>query len=88
VTPSELKDDEEFEEILEDMKEECGKFGKTRLSLTLISEVRTLLASLLKVLWFDSYLSCAGTLVNLVIPRPRPDGEEGPGVGKVHFLLY
>jgi splicing factor U2AF subunit len=54
VTPSELKDDDEFEEILEDMKEECGKFG---------------------------------TLVNLVIPRPRPDGEEVPGIGKV-FVEY
>ena len=24
-----------------------------------------------------------GTLVNVVIPRPRPDGEPTPGVGKV-----
>ncbi|CAM6113217.1 unnamed protein product [Calypogeia fissa] len=54
VTPNELTDDEEYEEILEDMKDECGKFG---------------------------------TIVNLVIPRPRADGEEVPGVGKV-FVEY
>jgi uncharacterized FAD-dependent dehydrogenase len=28
VSADELKDDEEYKEILEDMREECGKFGK------------------------------------------------------------
>lgn len=28
VTEDELKDDEDYEDILEDMKTECGKFGK------------------------------------------------------------
>lgn len=37
VTPGELTDDEEYEEIVEDMKEECGKFGKRMLSLDVIS---------------------------------------------------
>ncbi|GBG62095.1 hypothetical protein CBR_g28571 [Chara braunii] len=27
VTPEELKDDEEYEDIMEDMREECGKYG-------------------------------------------------------------
>ncbi|CAN4094470.1 unnamed protein product [Withania somnifera] len=54
VSPDELKDDEDYEDIVEDMRMECGKFGN---------------------------------LVNLVIPRPRPDGEATPGVGKV-FLEY
>ncbi|CAN4096459.1 unnamed protein product [Withania somnifera] len=54
VSPDELKDDEDYEDIVEDMRMECGKFGN---------------------------------LVNLVIPRPRPDGETTPGVGKV-FLEY
>ncbi|KAL3352884.1 hypothetical protein AABB24_020725 [Solanum stoloniferum] len=54
VSPDELKDDEDYEDIVEDMRMECGKFGD---------------------------------LVNLVIPRPRPDGEPTPGVGKV-FLEY
>ncbi|XP_020533127.1 splicing factor U2af large subunit B isoform X5 [Jatropha curcas] len=54
VSVDELKDDEEYEDILEDMRMEGGKFG---------------------------------TLVNVVIPRPRPDGEASPGVGKV-FLEY
>ena len=27
VSPEELKDDEEYQDILEDMKEECGKYG-------------------------------------------------------------
>ncbi|KAK6922738.1 RNA recognition motif domain [Dillenia turbinata] len=54
VTAEELKDDEEYEDIMEDMRIEGGKFG---------------------------------SLVNVVIPRPRPDGEPSPGVGKV-FLEY
>ncbi|KAI3768058.1 hypothetical protein L2E82_18490 [Cichorium intybus] len=54
VTEDELKDDEDYEDILEDMKIECGKFG---------------------------------SLVNVVIPRPNPNGEPAPGVGKV-FLEY
>lgn len=27
VTPDELKDDDDYEDILEDMRTECGKFG-------------------------------------------------------------
>ncbi|KAF5463951.1 hypothetical protein F2P56_014073 [Juglans regia] len=54
VSPDELKDDDDYQDILEDMREECGKFG---------------------------------ALVNLVIPRPKPNGEPSPGVGKV-FLEY
>ncbi|XP_062154958.1 splicing factor U2af large subunit B isoform X2 [Alnus glutinosa] len=54
VSPDELKDDDDYQDILEDMREECGKFG---------------------------------ALVNLVIPRPQPNGEQLPGVGKV-FLEY
>ncbi|KAL6012362.1 hypothetical protein ACLOJK_002849 [Asimina triloba] len=54
VSADELKDDEEYEDILEDMREEGGRFG---------------------------------TLTNVVIPRPKPNGEPSPGVGKV-FLEY
>ncbi|XP_021911140.1 LOW QUALITY PROTEIN: splicing factor U2af large subunit B-like, partial [Carica papaya] len=54
VSADELKDDEEYEDILEDMRQEGGKFGK---------------------------------LANVIIPRPRLDGEPAPGVGKV-FLEY
>ncbi|KAH9550687.1 hypothetical protein CY35_10G084500 [Sphagnum magellanicum] len=54
VSADELKDDEEYKEILEDMREECGKFGN---------------------------------LVELVIPRPGPTGDEVPGIGKV-FVEY
>ncbi|CAI9110736.1 OLC1v1010810C1 [Oldenlandia corymbosa var. corymbosa] len=54
VSPDELINDDDYEDILEDMRLECGKFG---------------------------------TLVNLVIPRPGPNGEVLPGVGKV-FLEY
>lgn len=32
VTEDQLKDDEDYEEILEDMKSECGKFGKLSLA--------------------------------------------------------
>jgi hypothetical protein len=28
VSPDELKEDGEYEEIVEDMREECGKYGK------------------------------------------------------------
>ncbi|CAI0473493.1 unnamed protein product [Linum tenue] len=54
VTVDELRDDDEYEEIMEDMRTESSKFG---------------------------------TLVNVVIPRPQPDGSASPGVGKV-FLEY
>ncbi|XP_031250814.1 splicing factor U2af large subunit B-like isoform X6 [Pistacia vera] len=54
ITADVLADDEEYEEVLEDMREECSKYG---------------------------------TLVNVVIPRPDPNGEQFPGVGKV-FLEY
>ncbi|CAI0442073.1 unnamed protein product [Linum tenue] len=54
VTEDELKDDQEYEDILEDMRIEGGKFGN---------------------------------LLNVVIPRPSPDGAPSPGVGKV-FLEY
>ncbi|XP_058081291.1 splicing factor U2af large subunit B isoform X5 [Magnolia sinica] len=54
VSADELKDDEEYEDIMEDMRGEGGRFG---------------------------------TLVNIVIPRPNPNGEPAPGVGKV-FLEY
>ncbi|KAD4888422.1 hypothetical protein R6Q59_034558 [Mikania micrantha] len=54
VTEEELVNDEDFEDILEDMRIECGKFG---------------------------------SLVNVVIPRPNPNGEPVAGVGKV-FLEY
>lgn len=52
VSPDELKDDEEYNDILEDMREEAGKYGN---------------------------------LVNIVIPRPGPNGELLPGVGKVYL---
>ncbi|KAL9244842.1 hypothetical protein vseg_018563 [Gypsophila vaccaria] len=54
VTVDDLKDDEEYQDILVDMKEEGEKFG---------------------------------SLVNVIIPRPGPNGELAPGVGKV-FLEY
>ncbi|XP_024637891.1 splicing factor U2af large subunit B isoform X2 [Medicago truncatula] len=54
VAPEELKEDEDFEEIIDDMRQECSKFG---------------------------------SLVNVVIPRPQPDGDLSGGVGKV-FLEY
>lgn len=30
MTPDELKDEEEYEDILEDIKEECNKYGVVR----------------------------------------------------------
>ncbi|KAM7252288.1 hypothetical protein ACFE04_024171 [Oxalis oulophora] len=54
VTVDELRDDDEYEDILEDMRQEGGKFG---------------------------------ALVNIAIPRPNPNGEPVPGLGKV-FLEY
>ncbi|KAI3458248.1 hypothetical protein Pfo_014911 [Paulownia fortunei] len=54
VTADELKDDDDYEDIVADMRTECGKFG---------------------------------SLVNVIIPRPLPNGEMAPGVGKV-FLEF
>ena len=33
-----------------------------------------------------TFTTCAGTLVNVVIPRPQPDGDLSGGVGKVCIL--
>ncbi|XP_026408959.1 splicing factor U2af large subunit A-like [Papaver somniferum] len=55
VTADELKDDEEYEDILEDMRVEGGKFG---------------------------------TLMNIVIPRPQPNGEPSLGLGKAFVENY
>ncbi|XP_061375535.1 splicing factor U2af large subunit B-like isoform X2 [Gastrolobium bilobum] len=54
VTTDQLMDDMEYKEILEDMRDECCKFG---------------------------------TLLNVVIPRPKHSEELPPGIGKV-FLEY
>ncbi|XP_039140803.1 splicing factor U2af large subunit B-like isoform X2 [Dioscorea cayenensis subsp. rotundata] len=54
INEDELKEDEEYEDILDDMRGEGEKYGK---------------------------------LVNVVIPRPGPNNEPYPGVGKV-FLEY
>ncbi|ESQ53425.1 hypothetical protein EUTSA_v10024786mg [Eutrema salsugineum] len=54
VAEDELRDDVEYEEIMDDMKQEGEKFG---------------------------------ALTNVVIPRPSPNGEPVPGLGKV-FLKY
>ncbi|KAG5623529.1 hypothetical protein H5410_008747 [Solanum commersonii] len=51
VSVDELKDDDDYQDILEDMRIECG------------------------------------ALLNVVIPRPNPNGEPTPGLGKV-FLEY
>lgn len=34
---------------------------------------------------FDKSFMCAGNLVNVVIPRPNPERDATPGVGKVRF---
>ncbi|KAL4380014.1 hypothetical protein GQ457_02G007350 [Hibiscus cannabinus] len=54
ISEDDLRDDEEYGDIVEDMRQEGGKYG---------------------------------ALVNVVIPRPNPNGEPLPGVGKV-FLEY
>ncbi|CAI9093972.1 OLC1v1029597C1 [Oldenlandia corymbosa var. corymbosa] len=54
VSPDELIHDDDYDDIVEDIRLECGKFG---------------------------------TLLNLVIPRPGPNGDVSPGVGKA-FLEY
>ena len=142
VNEDELKDDEDYEDILEDMRTECGKFGKyyewlvlhpwkcfayfTLLPANLLLHV--LIYFFVTSFCFTAYCSptfcytksgltdrrshnllpvfiwmlfClfweivsilsafAGTLVNVVIPRPKPNGEPTPGVGKVSmsFLI-
>ncbi|XP_073115962.1 splicing factor U2af large subunit A isoform X2 [Elaeis guineensis] len=54
VSADELENDEEYEDIVEDMRSEGEKYGE---------------------------------LLNVIIPRPGPNGEPSPGVGKV-FLEY
>ncbi|PWA80159.1 splicing factor U2af large subunit B [Artemisia annua] len=86
VTEEELVNDEDYEDILEDMKLECGKFGEPFAikNLPLKFRQKHSLAPLSSI--FNTYLqSC--NLVNVVIPRPNPNGEPVAGVGKV-FLEY
>ncbi|GKU94566.1 hypothetical protein SLEP1_g8038 [Rubroshorea leprosula] len=54
LSEDDLKDDEQYEDIVEDMRQEVRRHG---------------------------------ILVNVIIPRPNPNGEPSPGVGKV-FLEY
>ncbi|GLU13703.1 hypothetical protein SLE2022_303190 [Rubroshorea leprosula] len=54
LSEDDLKDYEEYEDIVEDMRQEVGRHS---------------------------------ILVNVIIPRPNPNGEPSPGVGKV-FLEY
>ncbi|PKA53622.1 Splicing factor U2af large subunit B [Apostasia shenzhenica] len=54
VSEDDLKNDEEYEDILEDMRGEGGKYGQ---------------------------------LVNVVVPRPQPNGQPAPGVGRVSTSL-
>lgn len=45
VSPDELRDDEDYEDIMEDMRTECGKFGKH--FLLIISPMNSYVAILL-----------------------------------------
>ena len=62
VTEKELVNDADFEDILEDMKIECGQYGKFSLKNL----------SLLRFLGYrpdlNIYTNFAGTLVNVIIP--------------------
>ena len=107
----ELRDDEEYSEILQDMREESGKFGKHMLSYMHINTLLLLKSKCnfhlvcwhgyVKVLglilvpetchffnglFFVSLLKFSGSLVNVIIPRPIPNGELIPGVGKVSLI--
>ena len=85
VAPKELVADEEYDEILEDMREECGKYGKLVPAYVFERE---------GALWRfrpgieEGRVFCAGTIANLVIPRPGPNGEALPGVGKVRSGIW
>ncbi|KAG6778727.1 hypothetical protein POTOM_015071 [Populus tomentosa] len=73
ITMEVLADDEEYEEILEDMREECCKFALWYVQFITAYNI--------------SWLCDLGTLINVVIPRPSQDEEKMPGAGKV-FLEY
>ncbi|RID77274.1 hypothetical protein BRARA_A00201 [Brassica rapa] len=73
VNEDELREDEEFENIMDDMKQEGGKFEENN-SVLLFSIV-------LDCLLFNSFNACA--LTNVLIPRPSPSGEPVSGLGKV-----
>jgi len=124
VTPEELVADEDYEEIMEDMREECAKHGTPpppggpSVHTTLCSYVWTVTAFLRSGVSlgeamlaavccasavYDNLwalggpgagpeccrvrIACAGTMVNVVIPRPGPGGANLPGVGKVRDRL-
>ncbi|KAJ8448034.1 hypothetical protein Cgig2_028910 [Carnegiea gigantea] len=78
VTVDELRDDNEYEEILEDMRDECRKFGEC-FYLSFCKFYGGLVPG--------PGIILLGLLVNIIIPRPNLEGEVIPGVGKV-FLEY
>ena len=81
VRIEELKEDDVYEEIYDDMKDECCKYGELQLqSLYYIC--------LLKISLFITGIVFSGTLVNIVIPRPSLNEDGGAGVGKVLNVLF
>ncbi|KAL5133360.1 Splicing factor U2af large subunit B [Glycine soja] len=82
VYSDELKDDEDYEEILDDMRQECSKFDSSLYNLCprMLVHCMSMKIYLHISLFLFSLYEC--TLVNVVIPRPPPDGEPVSGVGK------
>ena len=72
VTPDELGDEEEFEDILEDIREECSKYGAVR------SIGKCQFGTFFTLNDFNGVF----ILLFSEIPRPVP-GVEVPGLGKV-----
>lgn len=88
VTANDLVDDQEYEDIMEDMRQEGGKFGKDLVfCFMFVSHLPLAHTHLHMVQTLMNQLLCAGNLVNVVIPRPNPDHDPTPGVGKVWFQL-
>ena len=59
VTPDELKDEEEYEDILDDIKEECGKYGIVRWVMDFFKILRNLayllIQKCIKFLFFKGF---------------------------------
>jgi splicing factor U2AF 65 kDa subunit len=71
VTADELKDEEEYDDILEDIKEECNKYGVVR-SIEIPRPIE------------GEFLLCMGMFINYVTLR---GGRGQPRGSSKHFLL-
>jgi splicing factor U2AF 65 kDa subunit len=86
VSADELKDDEEYEDIMEDMRLEAGKYGTACLVMFTNTPSAPYVDCFSNTNSNKKSTLLSGALVKVVIPRPDPRGLPVGGVGKVRLV--